>query len=385
MQNKLSQERSCGVLLHITSLPSSHGIGDLGSPAINFIDYLSKMNQKFWQILPTNYPENFNDYINSSEFIALIELIAFLGHNLAFRADLGQRENYLSTADRRQSALRIAEFIGYTPTRNVVASGYLKIDSISTDEDIFDSTGNSLRDVKVQFEDITNPTSYQNFLTIMNSIFQSSSQFGSPFASVTQGSIVNDVYRTNSTNNKAVREFTGRINGASNTFSLHSVGFDNATNSLLEKAPDPYGNIDLLYKNDNSGFGSPNTGFFIGFKQGTLNYKDFNITNGLPNLALDINSDNIANGNVWVQTINSAGQVQKTWTRVDRLFGSSALFNARQNNIRDIYSITGRENDQISIVFSDGNFGNIPRGLLRVWYRTGANTCLLYTSDAADE
>ena len=97
--------------------------------------------------IQTNYPENFNDYINSSEFIALIELIAFLGHNLAFRADLGQRENYLSTAERRESALRIAEFLGYTPTRNVVANGFLKIDSVQTDEQVFDATGESLANV----------------------------------------------------------------------------------------------------------------------------------------------------------------------------------------------------------------------------------------------
>ena len=122
--------------------------------------------------ITTNYPENFNDYINSSEFIALIELIAFLGHNLAFRADLGQRENYLSTAERRESALRIAEFLGYTPTRNIVASGLLKIDSITTDQVVFDVNGNSLANQTLQFEDSTDPNTYQNFITVMNSIFQ---------------------------------------------------------------------------------------------------------------------------------------------------------------------------------------------------------------------
>ena len=75
--------------------------------------------------ISTNYPENFNDYINSSEFIALLELLAFLGHNLAFRADLASRENYLSTAERRESVLRIAEFLGYKRTSNVVSIGYL--------------------------------------------------------------------------------------------------------------------------------------------------------------------------------------------------------------------------------------------------------------------
>ena len=98
-----------------------------------------------------NYPENYNDWINSSEFVSLIELMAFLGHNLAFRSDLASRENFLSTAERRESALRIAEFLGYTPTRNVVASGYLKIDSIFTTENIFDAAGNSLANTTVQY------------------------------------------------------------------------------------------------------------------------------------------------------------------------------------------------------------------------------------------
>ncbi|NEP02117.1 MAG: 4-alpha-glucanotransferase [Symploca sp. SIO2E9] len=44
--------RSSGILLHPTSLPSRFGIGDLGSQAYEFIDFLAKSNQQFWQILP---------------------------------------------------------------------------------------------------------------------------------------------------------------------------------------------------------------------------------------------------------------------------------------------------------------------------------------------
>ena len=323
-----------------------------------------------------NYPENFNDWINSSEFVSLLELMAFLGHNLAYRADLASRENYLSTAERRESALRIADFLGYTPTRNVVANGFLKIDSVRTNESVFDANGNSLANISVQFDDITDPNSYRNFLTIMNSMFQSSSQFGSPYSKVTANGVTNEIYRTNSTNNLATRNFQNRINNKSATFSFYSSK-TTSQNTVIEKSPDPYSVVDLLYKNDNSGNSSANTGFFVGFKQGAMEYKDFNITNGLPNMVLDINVDNIANGNVWVQTIDEIGQVQKTWTKVDKLFGNSAIFNSTSNAIRDIYSVTSRENDQVSIVFGDGAFGNIPRGNIRVWYRTGLN--LSYT------
>ncbi len=44
--------RKSGILLHISSLPSAFGIGDLGREAYNFVDTLSKNGMKVWQILP---------------------------------------------------------------------------------------------------------------------------------------------------------------------------------------------------------------------------------------------------------------------------------------------------------------------------------------------
>lgn len=46
--------RQAGVLLHPTSLPSKYGIGDLGSEARAFVDFLAAAGQKVWQILPLN-------------------------------------------------------------------------------------------------------------------------------------------------------------------------------------------------------------------------------------------------------------------------------------------------------------------------------------------
>ena len=318
-----------------------------------------------------NYPENFNDWISSSEFVSLIELMAFLGHNLAFRADLASRENFLSTAERRESVLRIAEFLGYKPTRNVVASGYLKIDSVRTNQLVYDVNGNSLANVTVQYEDTTDPDTYQNFLSIMNSIFQSSNRFGSPFAKFTKNNVQYEIYRTNSSNNDVIKEFSGIIDSGRTSFTAHSISYDQARNKLEEKIPDPYGVYDLLYQNDNGGLASPNTGFFFGFKEGSLQYKDFSITTGLPNMVIDINENNVANGNIWVQTIDEVGQVLATWTQIDRLFGNSNIVN--NSSSRNVYTVSSRENDQVSIVFADGNFGNIPRGIIRVWYRTGIN------------
>jgi 4-alpha-glucanotransferase len=48
------KRRGSGILLHITSLPSPFGIGDMGPGAYRFVDFLAKGGQSYWQILPIN-------------------------------------------------------------------------------------------------------------------------------------------------------------------------------------------------------------------------------------------------------------------------------------------------------------------------------------------
>lgn len=48
------QQRSAGVLLHITSLPGPHGVGDFGPDAFRFVDWLVSAGQRVWQLLPTS-------------------------------------------------------------------------------------------------------------------------------------------------------------------------------------------------------------------------------------------------------------------------------------------------------------------------------------------
>ena len=97
----------------------------------------------------TYYPEDFNDFIESSEYIALIDMIAILGQSLSFRADLNARENFLETAQRRDSILRLARMLNYYPKRQQIARGLIKVNSVSTTEEVKDSNGNSLRDTEL--------------------------------------------------------------------------------------------------------------------------------------------------------------------------------------------------------------------------------------------
>ena len=65
--------RRSGILLHLTSLPSPHGIGDLGSGAWAFVDFLSAGAQTIWQFLPlcpTSFAYSHSPYMSPSAFAA---------------------------------------------------------------------------------------------------------------------------------------------------------------------------------------------------------------------------------------------------------------------------------------------------------------------------
>ena len=52
--------RASGILMHITSLPGSYGVGTLGKEAYKFVDFLQKAGQRYWQVLPLT-PTGYGD------------------------------------------------------------------------------------------------------------------------------------------------------------------------------------------------------------------------------------------------------------------------------------------------------------------------------------
>ena len=89
-------------------------------------------------------PDKFNDFIASSEFIAILDLVSYLGHSLSYRLDMNTRENFMDTAERRASILQMAKTLGYNKTRPINAKGFMKITSLSTDENVYDNLGVTL-------------------------------------------------------------------------------------------------------------------------------------------------------------------------------------------------------------------------------------------------
>lgn len=71
----MKYERSAGILLHPTSLPSIFGIGDLGPEARLFVDFLKKNNVTWWQTLPLNPPGFGESPYQSFSVFAMNELL----------------------------------------------------------------------------------------------------------------------------------------------------------------------------------------------------------------------------------------------------------------------------------------------------------------------
>ncbi|MDQ3696321.1 MAG: 4-alpha-glucanotransferase [Chloroflexota bacterium] len=94
----MSLRRASGVLVHPTSFPGPHGIGDLGDAAFRFVDWLTSANQRLWQILPLGPigPGN-SPYASPSAFAGnplLISLPWLVGDGLLDQSDLANAPDF---------------------------------------------------------------------------------------------------------------------------------------------------------------------------------------------------------------------------------------------------------------------------------------------------
>ena len=326
--------------------------------------------------LRQNYPEDFNDYIESSEYLALIDLIAFLGQNISFRIDLNARENFIELAERRESVLRLARLLSYNPKRNVPANGLLKFQSVTTTEDVRDSNGQVLSGLNIQWNDTTNPNWYEQFVKVLNAALPFNGVFGKPYKKDTVAGIQTEQYKFNAINTDIpVYSYSKTIDGSSFPFEVTSV--DVRDGNIEEEIPVLGNNFGFLYRNDSKGAGSSNTGFFAHFRQGLLDSGDFSVTNPIPNQVVDVDTRNINNSDVWLYKLDDDGFESEFWTKVESVEGNNVIYNSVQSGIRDIYAVTTRADDRIGLVFADGTFGNLPKGNFRVYYRTSANQRLV--------
>ena len=115
--------RSCGILMHISSLPSPYGIGTFGAEAEKFADWLKEAGQKYWQVLPigpTGYGDSpyqpFSSFAGNPLLIDLDELVEHLAKKSLDNSDYGADPSYVDfdIVNRNKTALLREAFAGFT-------------------------------------------------------------------------------------------------------------------------------------------------------------------------------------------------------------------------------------------------------------------------------
>lgn len=101
------KKRKSGILLHITSLPSPFGIGDLGLESRRFADFLSESLQSYWQVLPLNPTDEMygnSPYSGPS---------SYAGNPLLISPELMKDAGYISAADLNRKTRFEAGSVNY--------------------------------------------------------------------------------------------------------------------------------------------------------------------------------------------------------------------------------------------------------------------------------
>ena len=320
------------------------------------------------------YPDKYNDFIASSEFVAILDLVAYLGHSLSYRLDMNTRENFLDLAERKESILRIAKSMGYNKTRPINGRGFMKINSVQTTEDVYDSNGVSLANRVISWNDANEIDWYENFITVINSTLDSNTKIENPKSSLQISSIAHDIYEINedNTSKSVVYKFKSNIAGSNRKFEAVRVGFDG--DSVIEMEPDSTKKFTIINRNDNLGPGSDRTGFFVFAKLGELTSKLFNYTTEITNRVQTIPDDNISNSDVWVQKLNTAGDIIGNVSKVDNTTRETAIYNSIKNGSGDIVHVRSTIKNGVELQYPDGIFGNTAFGNYRVWYRKVDNS-----------
>lgn len=350
---------------------------------VNFAAWdFNTIKESLLDYLKLYHAEDFKDFIESSEFIALIEVFAYVGEQLAYRLDMNAHENFLSTAQRKESVLRLAKLISYNPSRNIPARGIVKLNAISTTERVFDTHGNDLSNKTIRWNDPINANWKEQFLLVMNRVMEQ--DFGSvaPSDRIQVQDVLFELYTLRNTPlDKNVIKYTANTSGES--FGMEIVPVELNVSGPLEKRPQKNQRLNVMYLNDGLGDTSDNTGFFMFTKQGDLQRLLADFDGVTPNQTFNVLVDNCNETDVWLNNINPAtglvlaDSIEQPnsrlgeWGRVDVANAQNVIFNTNPN--RNKYEIETLDKDRFRIIFGDGKFANIPSGRFELWFRTSAN------------
>ena len=367
----------------------------------NAFDY-NTIKEALLDYMKLYYAEDFNDYIESSEFIALLELFAYVGELLAYRLDMNAHENFITTAQRKESILRLAKLISYKASRNVPARGLVKITGVQTTENVIDSAGRNLAGRRILWNDNNNNDWKEQFLLVMNRALEQEFGTVAPSERVQIDDVLFELYSLNNnplnSNGRPVLSYTASVIGQ--TYPMELVSTELTTTGPQEKRPEVNGKFALMYASDGLGDGSDTTGFLIFTKQGTLQRVQTTFDGITPNQTYDIAINNINETDVWVNNVDADTRAiietdpyadilphladdelrYGEWIEVNTGSSQNILFNTNRN--RRKFETETLDNDQARLIFGDGEFADIPSGAFDIWYRTSLNTEIAIPRDA---
>lgn len=361
---------------------------------VNFaaFDY-NTVKQSILDYVKLYFPETFNDFIESSEFIAIIETFAYIAEMIAYRLDINAHENFISTAQRKDSILRLAKLVSYTASRALPARGLVKITSISTTESVVDANGNDLANRVIRWNDVSNPNWKDQFILIMNRVLEQNFGTVSPTDRFQIQDVLFEMYSWNLTPLlTGVFSYSATVSGQAEPMELVPVSYDQKL-GIVERRPSNNSNFTVLYGQDGLGDTSDTTGFFCFTKQGTLQRFRTTFDGITPNQTYDIPVSNINETDVWVNAVNSAtGETldepsllpyrrettegkSGEWVPVDLAHAQNVIFNT--NPKRNKYEIETRTDNQVRLIFGDGEFADVPQGTFDIWARTSLDADII--------
>ena len=230
--------------------------------------------------------------------------------------------------------------------------------------------------VPILWNDPANPNWLEQYNTIINAALVNTQRVGLPANTSTILGVKTDEYTVQiPAGTIPVVPLSSIVNGLNMNFELCSVSTV-GEDYVYELPPAPTNKFNMLYRNDKLGYGSPNTGFFFYFKQGTLTNFDFTLQNQISNQVIDIGDiQGINNTDTWLYQISQANGAYGLWKKVDNIYADAYL--QTEGSVKQIYSVNSRFNDQVSYIFGDGVFSEIPVGTFRSYVRAG--NALTYT------
>lgn len=318
------------------------------------------------------YPETYNDFIASAEYVTMIDTLTWLAQNTNYRLDINARENIITVAERRRSLTRLASNVAYDVKRIRPATGELKVVAVQTNQPLVDIDGNNIRGV-IRWNDATDANWLDRFSTVVNAALDPNSKWGKPIRRVRSLGSEVALYRANTPSPMSGSyDISLRLASTTIPFSVWNAKLE-TDGTLNELGPGQVA-FHMLYRADGRGFSSPTHGFMIPVKQGQMVSHDFTITEQTPNLVIECPHTNVCEGEVWLYEVDALGNAIRKWIELGQVGDGEGLgyrFNPAE---RAVFETLTLDQDKIAIRFGDGQTSAMPLGRFRVWYRTVTQT-----------